>query len=85
MAEYQVKGSLHHEKNRRCQQQENLLRLRDRFVAPEISIAGEYREPESHHGYNAGNQSDNSNTPGYTVSVSHAFLQATCPEHYSRG
>ena len=64
MAEYQIKRSLHNEKNRRCQQQENLLRLRDRFVAPEIPIAGEYREPESNHGYTTGSQSDNSNTPG---------------------
>ena len=55
MAEYQIKSSLHHEKNRRCQQQENLLRLRDRFVAPEIPIAGEYRESESNHGYSTGN------------------------------
>jgi hypothetical protein len=55
MAEYQIKRSLHHEKNRRCQQQENLLPLRDRLVAPEIPIASEYREPESNHCYNTGN------------------------------
>jgi hypothetical protein len=64
MAEYQIKRSLHRGKSRRCHQQENLLRLRDRCVAPEIPIASEYREPESNHGYNTGNQSDNSNTPG---------------------
>jgi len=55
MAEYQIKRSLHDEKNRRCKQQENLLRLCDRLVAPEIPITGEYREPESNHGDNAGN------------------------------
>jgi hypothetical protein len=54
MAEHQKKRSLHHEKNRRCKQQENLLRLRDRLVATEIPIAGEYCEPESNHGYKAG-------------------------------
>jgi hypothetical protein len=55
MAEYQKKRSLHDEENRCCQQQENLLRLRDRLVAPEIPIARDYREPESNHGYNTGN------------------------------
>jgi hypothetical protein len=55
MAEYQIKGSLHDEENRRCQQQENLLRLRDRFVAPEIPIVGEYCERESNHGNSTGN------------------------------
>jgi hypothetical protein len=54
-AEYQIKRSLHNEKNRRCQQQENLLWVRDRLVAPEIPIAVENREPESNHGYNTGN------------------------------
>src|SRR3954452_23264136 len=85
MAEYQVERSLHHEKSRRCKQQENLLRLRDRVVAPEIPIAGEYREPESNHGYSTGNESDNSNAPGNGGFVSHAFLRATCLEHCSRG
>jgi hypothetical protein len=55
MTEYQIERSLHREKSRRCNQQENLLRLRDRLVAPEILIAGEYREPESNLGYNTGN------------------------------
>src|SRR5579859_5219797 len=85
MAEYQIESSLHHEKSGRCKQQKNLLRLRDRFVAPEVPIACEYREPESNHGYNAGNESDNSNPPGETVSVSHVFLRATCRERYSPG